>query len=80
VDQDLRVDPALGTVVHVVGNRQSRPNLATNAVTSDCPFCVGGIEAPEAYDVRSFVNRWPPMPNDRCEVILYTSDHNDRSA
>jgi UDPglucose--hexose-1-phosphate uridylyltransferase len=76
VDQDLRVDPALGTVVHVVGNRQSRPNLATNAVTSDCPFCVGGIEAPEAYDVRSFVNRWPPMPNDRCEVILYTSDHN----
>jgi hypothetical protein len=41
MNQDLRVDPALGTVVHVVGNRQSRPNLATNAVTSDCPFCVG---------------------------------------
>ena len=76
MDQDLRVDPALGTVVHVVGNRQARPNLATNAVTSDCPFCVGGLEAPEPYDVRSFVNRWPPMPNDRCEVILYTSDHN----
>ena len=76
VNQDLRVDPALGTVVHVVGSRQARPNLATNAVTSDCPFCVGGLEAPEPYDVRSFVNRWPPMPNDRCEVILYTTDHN----
>ena len=76
MNQDLRVDPALGTVVHVVGNRQSRPNLATNSVTSDCPFCVGGLEAPEPYDVRSFVNRWPPMPDDRCEVILYTSDHN----
>ena len=76
MDQDLRVDRALGTVVHVVGNRQSRPNLATNSVTSDCPFCVGGLEAPEPYDVRSFVNRWPPMPDDRCEVILYTSDHN----
>ena len=76
MDQDLRVDPALRTVVHVVGNRQARPNLATNAVTSDCPFCVGGLEAPEPYDVRSFVNRWPPMPHDRCEVILYTTDHN----
>ena len=76
MDQDLRVDPSLGTTVHVVGNRQSRPNLATNTSTSECPFCVGGIEAPEPFDVRSFVNRWPPMPNDRCEVILYTSDHN----
>jgi UDPglucose--hexose-1-phosphate uridylyltransferase len=76
VDKNLRVDPALGTVVHVVGNRQSRPNLATNTSTSECPFCIGGLEAPEPYDVRSFVNRWPPMPDDRCEVILYTSDHN----
>ena len=76
VNKNLRVDPALGTVVHVVGNRQSRPNLATNTSTSECPFCIGGLEAPEPYDVRSFVNRWPPMPDDRCEVILYTSDHN----
>ena len=76
MDREVRVDPALGTVVHVVGNRQSRPNLATNTSTSECPFCVGGLEAPEPYDVRSFVNRWPPMPDDRCEVILYTSDHN----
>jgi len=69
--EDLRVDPTLGTRVHVVGARQGRPNLPS----SGCPFCVGGAEAPESYDVRWFPNRWPAMPNERCEVILYTSDH-----
>jgi UDPglucose--hexose-1-phosphate uridylyltransferase len=58
-------------VVHVVGTRQARPNLPSTG----CPFCVGGIEAPEPYDVRWFSNRWPAMPGDRCEVVLYTSDH-----
>jgi UDPglucose--hexose-1-phosphate uridylyltransferase len=69
--QDLRIDPVHGTRVHVVGARQGRPNLPS----SGCPFCVGGIEAPEPYDVRWFPNRWPAMPGERCEVILYTSDH-----
>jgi UDPglucose--hexose-1-phosphate uridylyltransferase len=69
--EDLRVDPALGTRVHVVGTRQGRPNLPS----SGCPFCVGGLEAPDPYDVRWFPNRWPAMPDDRCEVILYTADH-----
>jgi UDPglucose--hexose-1-phosphate uridylyltransferase len=69
--QDLRIDPVHGTRVHVVGARQGRPNLPS----SGCPFCVGGIEAPEPYDVRWFSNRWPAMPGERCEVILYTSDH-----
>jgi UDPglucose--hexose-1-phosphate uridylyltransferase len=68
---ELRVDPHLGTRVHVVGTRQGRPNLPT----TDCPFCVGGLEAPEAYEVRWFPNRWPAMPGGRCEVVLYTPDH-----
>jgi UDPglucose--hexose-1-phosphate uridylyltransferase len=36
---------------------------------------VGGVEAPEPYDVRWFPNRWPAMDGERCEVVLYTSDH-----
>lgn len=66
-----RIDPHLGTVVHIVGTRQKRPNLPS----SGCPFCVGGVEAPEPYDVRWFPNRWPAMEGDRCEVVLYTPDH-----
>lgn len=69
--EDLRIDPHLGTRVHVVGTRQGRPNLPS----SGCPFCVGGVEAPDPYDVLWFPNRWPAMPDERCEVILYTSEH-----
>ena len=68
---DDRIDPHLGTVVHVVGSRQARPNLPR----SGCPFCPGGIEAPEPYEVRWFNNRWPAMPGDRCEVVLYSPQH-----
>ncbi len=68
---DVRVDPVLGTVVHVVGTRQSRPNRPSTG----CPFCVGGLEAPAPYDVRWFPNRWPAMPGDRCQVVLYTPKH-----
>jgi UDPglucose--hexose-1-phosphate uridylyltransferase len=68
---DTRVDPFLGTRVHVVGTRQARPNLPSTG----CPFCPGGLEAPEPYDVRWFRNRWPAMQGDRCEVVLYTSQH-----
>lgn len=66
-----RVDQHLGTVVHVVGSRQTRPNLPT----SMCPFCPGGLEAPDDYQVRWFGNRWPAMPDERCEVVLYTPRH-----
>lgn len=52
---ELRLDPLTGNWVSVVGNRQSRPNLPATG----CPFCVGGLEAPEPYDTRAFVNRWP---------------------
>lgn len=68
---EMRVDPTVGTVVHVVGTRQKRPNLPATG----CPFCVGGLEAPEPYDVRAFPNRWPAMPGERCEVVLYTPEH-----
>jgi UDPglucose--hexose-1-phosphate uridylyltransferase len=65
-------DELTGVEVVIVGDRQGRP------VTGDaagCPFCVGGTEAPEPYDVRWFPNRWPPLPGGRAEVVLYTADH-----
>jgi UDPglucose--hexose-1-phosphate uridylyltransferase len=54
---DLRFDPLTREWVNVVGHRQDRPNLPA----AGCPFCPGGLEAPEPYDVRWFPNRWPPF-------------------
>lgn len=54
---ELRRDPLTGEWVLVVGHRQDRPNLPAEG----CPFCVGGLEAPEPYEVRAFENRWPPL-------------------
>jgi UDPglucose--hexose-1-phosphate uridylyltransferase len=68
---DIRTDTYLGTVVHVVADRQNRPNLPI----AGCPFCVGGLEAPEQYSVRSFPNRWPALEEGYCEVVLYSPDH-----
>ena len=48
-----------------------RPNLPEGA----CPFCVGGLEAPSRTTCGAFVNRFPSMPDDRCEVVLYTPQH-----
>lgn len=56
----------------IASGRQARPNLPDVA---DCPFCPGGLEAPEPYETRAFANRWPVMPDDRCDVILYSPDH-----
>jgi UDPglucose--hexose-1-phosphate uridylyltransferase len=72
----VRQDPWLKTLVHIVESRQSRPNLPTDK----CPFCIGGLEAPQPYNIKSFKNRWPAMPNDRCDVVLYTSEHNSSLA
>jgi UDPglucose--hexose-1-phosphate uridylyltransferase len=58
-------------VAYVVTGRQRRPNLPPTG----CPFCPGGREAPGAYDVFAFPNRWPPLPAGRAEVVLYTPDH-----
>jgi UDPglucose--hexose-1-phosphate uridylyltransferase len=68
---ELRTDVHTGAHTYVVASRQERPNLPDTT----CPFCPGGLEAPESYDVRWFPNRWPAMPDGRCEVILYTPDH-----
>jgi UDPglucose--hexose-1-phosphate uridylyltransferase len=65
-----RVDPLTGAVVVVAELRQDRPNLPDG-----CPFCPGGLEAPDPYDVRSFPNRWPPMDGARCEIILFSPVH-----
>ncbi len=70
-DDDLRVDSHTGARTFVVASRQERPNLPV----ATCPFCPGGLEAPEDYDVRWFENRWPAMPGGRCEIILYTPQH-----
>jgi UDPglucose--hexose-1-phosphate uridylyltransferase len=68
---DVRTDDLSGATVVVAGSRQHRPNRPSAA----CPFCVGGTEAPERYEVRAFPNRWPSFPDDRCEVVLYTPEH-----
>lgn len=67
----LRIDPLSGDLAFISATRQSRPNLPS----ADCPFCPGGREAPDDYDVRWFTNRWPPLPDSRAEVVLYTSTH-----
>lgn len=64
-------DPLTGRVVRSVANRQGRPNQPT----SGCAFCPGGLEAPEHYDTHWFENRWPPLPDGRAEVLLYSPDH-----
>ena len=66
-----RTDPLTGAEVIVVAGRQARPNLPAE----ECPFCPGGLEAPEPYTVRSFPNRWPALPGGRSEIVLYTPVH-----
>jgi len=68
---ELRADVHTGALTYVVGSRQARPNLPR----SPCPFCPGGLEAPEAYEVRCVPNRWPALPDGRCEVVLYSPQH-----
>ena len=58
---ELRLDPLTREWVAIVADRQDRPNLAPEGDGSRCPFCVGGLEAPEPYRVRAFENRWPPF-------------------
>jgi UDPglucose--hexose-1-phosphate uridylyltransferase len=66
-----RIDGLTGLPVMVSGGRQTRPNRPAGA----CPFCPGGLEAPEPYDVRWFPNRWPPLRDGRAEVLLFAPDH-----
>jgi UDPglucose--hexose-1-phosphate uridylyltransferase len=71
VPADLRIAVHTGFPIYVVGSRQDRPNLPDTG----CPFCPGGLESPHPYEVRWFPNRWPAMPDGRCEVVLYTPAH-----
>ena len=66
-----RIDPLSGVPARIVPSRQGRPNLPVGV----CPFCPGGLEAPEPYSVLAFPNRWPPMPDNRAEILLYSPDH-----
>jgi UDPglucose--hexose-1-phosphate uridylyltransferase len=83
---ELRLDALTGEWVNIVGHRQARPNLPD----AGCPFCVGGLEAPEPYDVRWFENRWPAYAPGAplefgdetrlaavgaCEVVLFSAEH-----
>lgn len=72
----VRVDPITGATTVIVASRQDRPNLPDGG----CPFCVGGLEAPEPYEVRWFPNRWPALDDQRCEVVLYSPDHDQSFA
>jgi UDPglucose--hexose-1-phosphate uridylyltransferase len=63
---EFRFDALTREWVAITGSRQSRPNLPAG-----CPFCIGGLEAPEPYDVKVFPNRWPPLqPGDRLTAFL----------
>jgi UDPglucose--hexose-1-phosphate uridylyltransferase len=62
---ELRLDPLTREWVAITGSRQTRPNLPS----SDCPFCVGGLEACDPYVVKAFPNRWPPLvPGERLRL------------
>src|SRR5579862_2819666 len=82
---ELRRDPLTGEWVGIAAARQHRPNRPAAA----CPFCVGGLEAAEPYEVKAIPNRWPtwkPGPpvelaggvvpaRGASEVVLYSPDH-----
>jgi UDPglucose--hexose-1-phosphate uridylyltransferase len=84
---ELRYDSLTGEWVGIAGDRQGRPNRPAG----DCPFCVGGTEAPESYVVKAFPNRWPMYaPGDpivldpaaghvpargASEIVLYSPEH-----
>jgi UDPglucose--hexose-1-phosphate uridylyltransferase len=70
-EPDLRIDPLTGAYVIVTPWRQHRPNLPEG----QCPFCPGGLEAPEPYDVMCIPNRWPGLPGGRAEVVLHCPEH-----
>lgn len=73
---NVRRDRHLGTLVHIVASRQNRPNRPVEG----CPFCPGGLEAPEPYVTRAFPNRWPALGEGRCEVVLYGPEHDSSLA
>ena len=51
---DERIDELTRKPTVIVSSRQKRPNLPSG----QCPFCPGGLEAPEPYDVKWFENHY----------------------
>jgi UDPglucose--hexose-1-phosphate uridylyltransferase len=72
---EFRLDPLTRRWVNIVGHRQDRPNLPTHG----CPFCVGGLEAPDPYEVRWFANRWPALePGAPLDLVAAVHDGRTR--
>lgn len=86
----LRLDELSGAWVGIVPSRNKRPLTGDRRDREACPLCVGGPEVPFPYEAAVFENRFPalrPDPADvpadprfapargRCEVVLYTADH-----
>ena len=74
---EFRLDVLTSTPVVLVRARQGRPNLPRTITKAECPFCPGGLEAPEPYVVRWFKNRWPPLPDGRAEIVLFSPEHDE---
>jgi len=71
-ESEFRFDLLTREWVAITGDRQRRPNLPT----SDCPFCIGGVEAPEPYAVKAFPNRWPALtPGDGVAFARLGREH-----
>jgi UDPglucose--hexose-1-phosphate uridylyltransferase len=70
-EPQFRIDALTGACVAITPWRQDRPNLPETS----CPFCPGGLEAPDHYDVRCITNRWPALPAGRHEVVLHSPHH-----
>jgi UDPglucose--hexose-1-phosphate uridylyltransferase len=79
--------------VAVSPSRNARPGGTAAAIS--CPLCVGGVEMPFEFDAVVFDNRFPalsitpPEPPvapffaasaGRCQVVVYTSDHDESLA
>ena len=69
---DVRIDELSGATVVMAGSRQHRPNRpgrrpARSASAAPRP--------PSPTTCKAFPNRWPSLPDDRCEVVLYTPEH-----
>ena len=62
-EPEFRLDSLTRQWVAITAQRQTRPNRPS---AEECPFCVGGQEAGEPYEVKALPNRWPALvPGDR---------------
>ena len=67
----MLIDPLTGAATVVVGARQGAPTFPRMPARS----AWAGSNRLSRTRCAAFVNRWPALPDDRCEVVLYTSRH-----